>query len=202
MNWSDLCGINTTQGKGINMATLVGPGVNHDRRGKTGMPNGTVLTKMMNAAEGLRLKPATRTRRGGIADGISFHIALYVPGGSPLSITDVFVDHKTGAAVCYENTLFTDAMVAQISGAVSDIVIRQSVAPCTRCRAGYSQLARNAGRTIFISSDDGYDGAPRRHSLPVFPHRTGVLPKLSGYGKAGPRFEYGLMVQVTERSAE
>lgn len=168
MNWSDLCGINTTQGKGINMATLVGPGVNHDRRGKTGMPNGTVLTKMMNAAEGLRLKPATRTRRGGIADGISFHIALYVPGGSPLSITDVFVDHKTGAAVCYENTLFTDAMVAQISGAVSDIVIRQSVAPCTRCRAGYSQLARNAGRTIFISSDDGYDGAPPDDTVFLF----------------------------------
>ncbi len=151
------------------MATLVGPGVNHDRRGKTGMPNGTVLTKMMNAAEGLRLKPATRTQRGGIADGISFHIALYVPGGSPLSITDVFVDHKTGAAVCYENTLFTDAMVAQISGAVSDIVICQSVAPCTRCRAGYSQLARNAERTIVISSDDGYDGAPPPTQSSCFP---------------------------------
>ena len=41
-----------------------------------------------------------------------------------------------------------------------NIIVRQSVAPCTRCRAGYRQLAQNGPRTIVVSSDDGYDGAP------------------------------------------
>ncbi|MDF5918841.1 hypothetical protein P4133_00585 [Pseudomonas aeruginosa] len=51
MNWNDLCGINTVAGKAIDIPTLVGPGVDHDRRGRTGMPNGATLTAMMNAAD-------------------------------------------------------------------------------------------------------------------------------------------------------
>ncbi|HFF2306585.1 TPA: hypothetical protein ACGBJA_004317, partial [Pseudomonas aeruginosa] len=100
------------------------------------------------------------TRRGGVSDGISFHIAQYVPGGASLTITSQFVGQKAGSAVCYENTLFNDALVGRINAIVGNIIVRQSVAPCTRCRAGYRQLAQNGPRTIVVSSDDGYDGAP------------------------------------------
>ncbi|MEE1721034.1 hypothetical protein RIM93_32925, partial [Pseudomonas aeruginosa] len=90
-------------------------------------------------------------------------------GGASLTITSQFVGQKAGSAVCYENTLFNDALVGRINAIVGNIIVRQSVAPCTRCRAGYRQLAQNGPHTIVVSSDDGYDGAPETPSSSSHP---------------------------------
>ena len=159
MNWDDLCGINTEDGKAIDMNTILH--VDHNKRGKTGMPVGNVLVDMMTKADNLGLEATPKTTRYGLADGIAFHIAQYVPGGKALTIKSKFVGEKRGSAVCFENALYDDTLIAQINGIQGNIIIHQGMAPCKRCRAGYKKLAQNGMRTIVISSDTGYDNAPK-----------------------------------------
>jgi hypothetical protein len=68
MAWNDLCGGKLVDGKAIDLKTLIGVGVDHDKRGKTDLPNATALGNMVQAADKLKLKE-------GNGKGISFTIA-------------------------------------------------------------------------------------------------------------------------------
>jgi hypothetical protein len=155
MAWSDLCGGSTVTGKEIDLATLYGFGgdgtrVDHNKRGKTGLPAAETLSKMVGRADGLKLKDVK-------GKGISFHVAHCAIGGDGnpalTTLLNQFVNDKPGAAVCYE-----DVVLPRAAGP-GHILVHQSMAPCTRCRAGYKEWARSRGCTIIVSADEGYDGS-------------------------------------------
>ena len=151
MPWSDFCGNRTETGKKIDLQTLYGLGVNHDKRNKTGLPAAATLAAMVGGAEDLPIDD--RGHRG-----IAFNVAHCTIANGGLNIQSVLnqrVRDKQGAAVCFEDVILPpNAMPNQ-----GHILVHQSVAPCERCRAGYKQWARNRRCTIIVSADDGYDGA-------------------------------------------
>lgn len=129
------------------LGTLVGPGIQHDKRGKTALPDSETLTGMVNLANALKLKE-------GKGKGISFHVALCTvddDGPAKVSAYNDFVNEKKGAAVCYEDVVMPVAL------GPGHILVHQSVAPCTRCRSGYKNWARQRRCTIVVSADEGYD---------------------------------------------
>jgi hypothetical protein len=155
MSWEELCNGETVTGKQISLETIYGPDVDHNKRGKTGMPDAAILRNMVASADGLELKKVKKNK--GKGEGISFHVAscAVAPSGG-LTITtklNVLVDQKRGAAECYENRI----LPMQIQG--GHVLVHQSVAPCLRCRAGYKAWAKQRGSTIVVSADVGYDGS-------------------------------------------
>lgn len=150
-NWDDLCGVETVTGDKKKLSVIL------DGYGTTGTTARTTIFDMVKKAESLDLQDAPSTTRGR-STGISFHIAQYTGTTSKaLKIKSEFVNSKIGASSCYENTLFTKDLILEIEGKNSDILIHQSVAPCTRCRSGYRSLAKDCLRTIVVSCDKGYD---------------------------------------------
>lgn len=147
MAWDDLCD-GTIEGKRIDLETIYGQGVDHNSRGKTGMPAAATLRQMANAARGLRLAD-------GRGRGIAFHVAgLTVLNGVTGFTTafNQFVRDKPGSAVCYEDTFLPLTGLAP-----GHVLVHQGVAPCTRCRTGYQAWAVQRGSTIVVSADEGYD---------------------------------------------
>ncbi len=166
MDWSDLCDGDVVDGKAIDLRTLIGPGVDSDKRGKTDLPNATALSNMVGAADGLKLK-------AGRGKGISFTVAEgTVNGDNSVNAAQKykeFVNNKGGkAAVCYEDTFLPLAGIGD-----GHVLVHQSVAPCKRCRAGYRAWARQLSATIVVSADDGYDGAPANSTFIFTP--TGLV---------------------------
>ena len=170
MAWSDLCGGSTVDGKKIDLKTLLGADVDHDKRGKSGLPEAAVLAKMVDKAGGLKLKAAP-DRRGGRSTGISFTVAEgTIDAQNNVNAAEKFksfVSEKGGAGVCYEDTFLPLAVPNR------HVLVHQSVAPCKRCRAGYKAWAQQLRSTIVVSADDGYDGAPGNSTFIFSP--TGLV---------------------------
>jgi hypothetical protein len=148
MAWDDMCGRTLVTGKAIDLQTLYGPNVDHNRRGKTGLPAAATLRNMVNQADGLRLDK-------GKGRGIKFHVAHCAVGGDgALTVTtklNRFVREKPGSAVCYEDTILP------IEIPEGHILVHQSVAPCLRCRSGYKAWAQERLCGVIVSADEGYD---------------------------------------------
>ena len=151
MPWADLCGNGVVDGKAINLQTLVGANVDHNKRGKSALPDAPILGNMVQKANSLKLKE-------GNGKGISFTVAegTVNPDGSVNAAQKFkdFVNVKAGAGVCYEDSVLPLAI------ANGHVLVHQSVAPCKRCRAGYKAWAQQLNATIVVAADDGYDGAP------------------------------------------
>jgi hypothetical protein len=164
MAWSDLCGGNTVDGKAIDLQTLIGPGVDHNRRGKSGLPAALILGRMIAKADGLKLKE-------GRGKGISFTVAQGTanPDDTVNAVEKFkdFVKNKAGAAVCFEDSILP------LNFPDGHVLVHQSVAPCKRCRAGYRAWAQQRNSTIVVSSDEGYDGAPDNSTFIFSP--TGLV---------------------------
>src|ERR1041385_5819973 len=157
MAWSDLCGKGVVVGKKIALNTLWGAGVQHDKRGKTELPAALTLGKMADKAQGLKVKESK-------GKGIGFSVVHCTIGndGTTLNCTEKFnkfVNQKSGAAVCYEDTFLPIEIPA------GHILVRQTVAPCTRCRSGYRAWAQDRRCTIIVSADEEYDQSGKN---PVF----------------------------------
>jgi hypothetical protein len=152
MAWNDLCGGKLVNGKAIDLKTLIGVDVDHNKRGKTDLPNATALGNMVRAADKLKLKE-------GSGKGISFTIAEgTIAADNSVNAAQKyknFVNTKDGAGVCYEDSILPLGTIGP-----GHVLVHQSVAPCKRCRAGYKAWAKQLSATIVISADDGYDGAP------------------------------------------
>jgi hypothetical protein len=165
MAWADLCGGGVVDGKAIDLKTLIGPNVDHDKRGKSGLPDASVLANMVTKAGGLKLKD-------GNGKGIAFTICeATVNNDNTVNAAQKykdFVKQKGGAGVCYEDTILPLVVVAN-----RHVIVHQSVAPCKRCRAGYKAWAVQLGSTIVVSADDGYDGAPKDSTFIFCP--TGLV---------------------------
>jgi hypothetical protein len=164
MAWVDLCGGTTVDGKAIVLQTLIGPKVDHNRRGKSGLPDAPILGNMVVKAGALKLKQ-------GRGKGISFTVAEgTVNGDNTVNAAEKFKDFvnaKAGAAVCYEDSFLPLAFPN------GHVLVHQSVAPCKRCRSGYRAWAQQRNSTIVVSSDDGYDGAPANSTFIFSP--TGLV---------------------------
>jgi hypothetical protein len=164
MAWSDLCGGVTVDGKAIDLQSLVGVNVDHNRRGRSGLPDAIVLGNLVAKANGLKLKE-------GRGKGISFTVAEgTVNADNSVNAAQKFKDFvntKGGAGVCYEDSFLPLAFPN------GHVLVHQSVAPCKRCRAGYKAWAQQRNSTIVVSADDGYDGAPANRTFIFSP--TGLV---------------------------
>lgn len=153
MTWADLHQGKTETGKSIDMQTLYGfkddqTRVDHNKRGKTGLPDADVLGEMVSKAWDLKLKKLT-------GDGMAFHVTHCVVAAKKPVLTsklNVLKSEKGGAAVCFEDVTLPVALPAD-----GDIVVHQSKAPCTRCRAAYKAWAKQRKCTIVVAADEGYD---------------------------------------------
>jgi hypothetical protein len=152
MAWNDLCGGKLVDGKAIDLKTLIGAGVDHDKRGKTDLPDALALGNMVDKAGKLKLTE-------GRGKGISFTIAEgTIAADNAVNAAQKykeFVNWKQGAAVCYEDSFLPLTTIGP-----GHVLVHQSVAPCKRCRAGYKAWAKQLSATIVVSADEGYDGAP------------------------------------------
>ena len=151
MNWDEMCDGHVETGKQINLATICGPNVDHDKRDKTGMPDAAILSNMVASAQRLNLK-------GEKGRGQNFTVVSCVVANGGLNITPklkVFVSfkEKKGAAECYE------AKILPMEIQDGHVLVHQDVAPCKRCRAGYKAWAQQRISTIVVSADEGYDGS-------------------------------------------
>lgn len=162
MSWDDLCAGATITGKKVEAGSLAADHAKRAPMWRSAIPDATSLSAMITAAQGLRLKDAPAPRfkkdKGKRVDGIAFHVARCNIGtGGALTVTTVhneFEGRKSGASVCYENSFLPVEM-----GGVGHILVHQGVAPCTRCRAGYSAWAVQRRCVIVVDTDLEYDGS-------------------------------------------
>ena len=149
MTWAELCDGKVTDGKNIVLSTILGQDVEHNKRDKTNMPDSVILAQMVKLANNLKIK----TQKG---KGIAFNVATCTVGANNTAAAqskyNEFVNQKPGASVCYEDTILPMNLQD------GHILVHQSVAPCKRCRSGYSAWAHKRGCTIVVSADEGYDG--------------------------------------------
>lgn len=157
MTWSDYCGDNTVEGKLIEgIASLYTDGL--DKRGLTGLPDGDTMRALVAQANGLALtayKKPKGDKSGRVPAGISFHVARLNRQGNLVNVAsrfDEFVSRKPSARVCYEDTFLPVDM-----GGDGYVIVHQSLAPCTRCRAGYKAWAMERRSAIVVAADEGYD---------------------------------------------
>lgn len=140
MAWSDLHNNENVYGKRISKIDKLG--------GTQGLPDQAVLGQLLAKAQGLGLPRVTT--------GMSFTWGQAVVLNGAVSVQNKTEIKDTGnksAAICYEDRAFP------VSPGDGHIVIRQSLAPCTRCRAAFRAWARQRGSTIIVSADKGYDAA-------------------------------------------
>lgn len=140
MSWSDLHGGQTVYGKRIHKVDNLG--------GMNGLPSQTVLASMLDKAQGLDLK-ATNS-------GMSFtycRVAVVSGAAQFQKATSIVDKFSKPAAICYEDRNFPVELDP------GHILIRQNVAPCTRCRASFRGWAKQRNCTIIVAGDEGYDAS-------------------------------------------
>lgn len=169
MTWEEMCkgGGVIVEGVAIKWLDLVGGATDLDA---LGLPDAPTLKSMVGRAEKLKLKESKHK-------GIAFHIENYAASGpasgrslAPTTLYNEFVNVKKGAASCYENTVLPK--IVDLSK--DHVLVHQSMAPCTRCRAGYRAWAQKNKSTIVVSADDGYDKA-KKDSVFLFSSSGNVL---------------------------
>jgi hypothetical protein len=164
MTWDTLCGGKLVDGKPINLQTLIGVNVDHDKRGKTGLPTAVALGNMVAKANSLKIKKV-------VGKGIAFTVAEGTIDKDAVNAKELykeFLNEKRGASVCYEDTFLP--LPNAING---HVLVHQSMAPCKRCRAGYKAWAEKLSTTIIVAADAGYDGAPANSTFIFSP--TGLV---------------------------
>jgi hypothetical protein len=140
MAWADLHNGETIYGKRISKTDKLG--------GTQGLPEHAVLGKLLDKAQGLPLATAYNGMaftwcRGVVANGeVSFH-----------NQDDRKDTQNKSAAICFEDRAFP------LDLGDGHVLIRQSLAPCTRCRAAFRAWAKQRNSTIVVSADKGYDAA-------------------------------------------
>ena len=125
--------------------------------GKHGLPDIKVLGEMCNYAKKLKVG-STKGRYGEQLSAIYFHVALYnTQGGTGSSRSHLFdqlVSHKSGASVCFENSILP--LPVNEDG---HLLVHQTLAPCFLCRAGYRAWAIQKACTIVVAFDEPYDNS-------------------------------------------
>jgi hypothetical protein len=143
MKWSDLHRGQTLYGKRISSANKLG--------GLQGLPEKDVFAKMLNLAQTLDLDS--------VQSGMSFSWARALVDDGEVSL------HNAGkkkdaenkpAAICYE-----DRLLPKDFDTGGHVLMRQSMAPCLRCRAGFRAWAKQRNSAIIVSAVEGNDTAPR-----------------------------------------
>lgn len=140
MTWANLHNNENLYGKRISKVDKLG--------GMNGLPEQVVLSQLLNKAQGLGLTS--------VYSGMSFTWARATVLNSQVSLdnqTEIVDTGNKSAAICYEDRAFP------VSPGNGHLVIRQSLAPCTRCRAAFRAWARQRNSTIVVSADKGYDHA-------------------------------------------
>lgn len=143
--WDELCGERTIEGRKIAKIEDL-----------EGVPAHAYLSGLIEKAGKLKLKDPPQKK----SKGIAFHIVQAV--GDPPSYSqryNEFVGSKQGSSVCYENQILPHE-AQWTESEPGHLVIHQSVAPCTRCRAGYAAWTKKRHATIVVYADEGYDQAP------------------------------------------
>lgn len=140
MTWADLHAGQTVYGKRIGKTDKLG--------GMNGLPGQLVLGQMLDKAQGLSLTA--------VNSGMSFTYARALVKDNVVGLhnkTEITDTANKSAAICYEDRAFP------VDPGDGDLVIRQSLAPCTRCRAAFRAWAKQRSCTIIVAADKGYDAA-------------------------------------------
>ena len=141
MTWSDLHYGKTVYGKRIGSTQNLG--------GRNGLPNQAVLSGLLNKAQSLDLERVYK--------GMSFTWCRALVENQIISFhneTKIIDKGDKSSSICYEDRAFP------INPGDGYILIRQSLAPCARCRAAFRAWAAQRGSSIIVSADKGYDNSP------------------------------------------
>jgi len=140
MNWSELHGNETIYGKRIGSVDKLG--------GMHGLPDQAVLNQLLDKAQRLDLEK--------VYTGMSFSWGRGVVANSKVTFHNEDKRKDTSnksSAICYEDRAFP------IEPGDGHLVIRQSLAPCARCRAAFRAWSKQRQSSIIVSADKGYDNA-------------------------------------------
>ena len=147
-----MCGGRTETGKQIDLNTICGGNVDHNKRDKTGMPDAAIVAKMVKKAQSLPLADGHK--------GIAFTVArCAVDSNGGIATSDqskqfIYMYDRRGSGVCVEDSVLPKEYK---NNPIGPVLVHQSVAPCKRCRAGYKEWARQRVSTIVVSADENYD---------------------------------------------
>lgn len=143
MTWADLNAGKTVYGHRVSKVNKLG--------GSQGLPDQPTLDALLSGAQGLALTS--------VYTGMSFAWANATVHSGTVTISKATsatsAPHEKSASVCHEDNVFPVD-----PGSNLHMVIRQSMAPCSRCRASFQAWAKQRQSSIIVSADKGYDGSP------------------------------------------
>lgn len=155
--WDELHKGKTVYGKNVGKVNRLGihPDENPDSKKKAlgnsnGLPDQEVLDKLIAAAQNLSLDDAQ-----GKTMKFKWATAAVLNGDVAIGAKNDLVSLNHPSSICHEDNVFPIDLNGNLH-----LVIKQSMAPCIRCRAAFKEWAKQRTSAIIVSSVKGYDKAP------------------------------------------